>query len=385
MAKSLYELNQEALYAPQNMGFASSAPVQRRPDYNLGNDFGDLNYQTPEYDYSLYGAPQQQQQPQGSPLGMAANIGVQQGVNSLMSGGGAAASGGTGLGSTVAADSAASTGYTLNSGAAASSSPGMFSLSGIGSAGNVILPAVGAYGAYDLYKRQSGAPRGNYGRGIGQGAASGAAIGSYFGPWGAAIGAGVGGLAGGIGAATGSGKSKNQMKRDEIRKSLIDMGVLDDKYNLTLADGSKFDAGKDGGFRLKGADGTERHITTTDGKAKTTGAANTYAKTILGILGQNDKDFTGIFTNALQSTGDDENKVKSNAKALMSKVGISDGGQALTTLYDMAQSGAITKDDYNKSKQDIIGLYGDKDANGKPIRPYRQYGKYKVPVYEMFF
>lgn len=68
---------------------------------------------------------------------------------------------------------------------------GMFDLGGVGSAGNVLLPAAGAYGAYDLMKRDVGP-----GRGALQGAASGAAIGSYFGPMGAGIGAGVGGLLG---------------------------------------------------------------------------------------------------------------------------------------------------------------------------------------------
>ena len=70
-------------------------------------------------------------------------------------------------------------------------SGGMFSLGGIGSAGNVILPAVGAIGAYDVLSHEYGPAR----SGI-EGAASGAAIGSYFGPQGALIGAGVGGLLG---------------------------------------------------------------------------------------------------------------------------------------------------------------------------------------------
>lgn len=64
-----------------------------------------------------------------------------------------------------------------------------FSLSGIGAAGNYILPAAGALGAYDLLSRDNGA-----GRGALQGAASGAAIGSYFGM--PLVGAGIGGALG---------------------------------------------------------------------------------------------------------------------------------------------------------------------------------------------
>jgi hypothetical protein len=70
--------------------------------------------------------------------------------------------------------------------------PSGFELSGIGSAGNYYLPALGAIGTIDLLANQR-----TGGRGYLQGAASGAAMGSYFGPWGAAIGAGLGlGLAG---------------------------------------------------------------------------------------------------------------------------------------------------------------------------------------------
>jgi len=69
-----------------------------------------------------------------------------------------------------------------------------WSTSGIGSAGNYYLPALGAVGTFDLFKNQRTGKRGYL-----QGAASGAALGSYFGPWGTLIGAG-GGL--GMGAAS---------------------------------------------------------------------------------------------------------------------------------------------------------------------------------------
>jgi len=75
--------------------------------------------------------------------------------------------------------------------AGAGAGAGAFSLSGIGSAGNAFLPAVGAFGAYDLLTHNRGA-----GRGALQGAASGAAIGSFFPGAGTAIGAGIGGALG---------------------------------------------------------------------------------------------------------------------------------------------------------------------------------------------
>lgn len=86
-----------------------------------------------------------------------------------------------------------STGGTIIApGGTAATTSGPFSLSGIGSAGNAYLPALGAIGTYDLLKNNRQGKRGYL-----QGAASGAAMGSYFGPWGALIGGGVGlGMAG---------------------------------------------------------------------------------------------------------------------------------------------------------------------------------------------
>jgi hypothetical protein len=69
--------------------------------------------------------------------------------------------------------------------------PGMFDLGNIGAAGNMILPAVGAIGAYDVLSHKVGP-----GRGLLEGAASGAAIGSGFAGVGAIPGAAIGGLIG---------------------------------------------------------------------------------------------------------------------------------------------------------------------------------------------
>lgn len=70
--------------------------------------------------------------------------------------------------------------------------PGAFDLAGIGSAGNFLLPAAGALGAYHTAFK----PSGSYGKNALKGAASGAAMGSYFGPPGAVVGGVLGGLGG---------------------------------------------------------------------------------------------------------------------------------------------------------------------------------------------
>lgn len=119
--------------------------------------------------------------------------------------GGAAANSATTAGSGLAADAGANAAYNAAameasgapmtlaepSLAASSASPGLFSLGGIGGAGNAILPAAGLVGAYDVLAHNRGPARGGL-----EGAASGAAIGSWFGPQGALIGAGIGGLGG---------------------------------------------------------------------------------------------------------------------------------------------------------------------------------------------
>jgi len=114
----------------------------------------------------------------------------------------------------------------------------------------------GLYGGYQTAKYLSDAPNG--GRrastgamgGAAAGAGVGGAIGSVIPGAGTAIGAGVGaivgGLAGAVGGWTGSSKDKYQMIRDSARKGWKEAGIIDENYQGTLADGSKFDFGKDG-------------------------------------------------------------------------------------------------------------------------------------------
>lgn len=147
------------------------------------------------------GLGQQQQAPQQSGIpdfGSLAEMFGGENLSGMMS---SAPAAGEGLMSSAGANAAYNAAGMEASGApmtlmepvGAAQAPGAFSLSGIGGAGNAILPVAGALGAYDLFKnKRRGA------RGIGQGAASGAAMGSYFGPWGAGIGAVLGGTAGAL-------------------------------------------------------------------------------------------------------------------------------------------------------------------------------------------
>lgn len=90
------------------------------------------------------------------------------------------------------------------------SAPGSFSLSGIGTTGNLLLPAAGALGMGDILLNKRGPKRGAV-----QGALSGAAIGSTFGM--PIVGAGVGGLIG-LGKGLLDRKPRTNVEQDRWKK-----------------------------------------------------------------------------------------------------------------------------------------------------------------------
>lgn len=108
-----------------------------------------------------------------------------------------------------------------------------------------------------------------------------------------------------------SGKDKDQQMRDMIRKDFRKSDFTDKDHALTLADGSKFDIGKDGGSKAYNVD-FER-----EGAGEAVGLVNPLAK----LMTRGDKklqsDFAGYFANAAMSSGDK----RANARALYEKAG----------------------------------------------------------------
>ena len=101
--------------------------------------------------------------------------------------------------------------------ATVAATPSSWSLSGIGSAGNYLLPVAGTIGAIDLFgNKKHGAG------GAAQGALSGAAMGSYFGAPGAILGALIGGGAGYFGTFGDKDRFQEEYKRAQ---ALRDAGV----------------------------------------------------------------------------------------------------------------------------------------------------------------
>lgn len=116
--------------------------------------------------------------------------------------------------------------------------------------------AAALYGGYQTAKLTGAMPKskqrdvkattGGAAAGAAGGAAIGSQIGAVGGPWGMAAGAVLGAAAGFAGSKFGSSKGKGQTLRDNLRATLQETGALDENFQGTLADGSKFDFGKDG-------------------------------------------------------------------------------------------------------------------------------------------
>lgn len=165
--------------------------------------------------------------------------------------------------------------------------------------------------------------------GVVGGATSGAAIGAGVGSIvpgvgtgiGAAVGATVGALAGAVGSWTGSSKGKAQFMRDNIRGVLQEGGVLDDKFQGTLADGSKYDFGKDGStLKWKNIDKiVEKQPAAWNAAVPLTDAL----ATAYGFVGQKASDISAWYAKgAVSNAGDDVATAIKNAQHFAQQQGI---------------------------------------------------------------
>ena len=303
--------------------------------------------------YSQMAPPQQQQSEGQSPANQLASTAasklVNYGAKKLISGGSSAAT---------------TAGSTAGSGAGAGSAVGTTTVGNVpptaGSGlwgslqGSYVGPAVGAAGlAYVGTKWGKNRARNakTIGRRTMQGAASGAAMGSYFGPWGAGIGAVAGGLYGLAASTVKSGKHKDQYARDEARGVLKAGGLIDDKYNLTLADGRKYDIGVDGGKRPYQVDMKKEGAG--DAIANTMGLAQLV---LPGMSAKQKEDMTGYFANATLSGGD----MNANARALYQQAGF-DRDSANAQIGHLAGQGVIDHHTARVMQGSINRVFGTQD------------------------
>jgi hypothetical protein len=161
--------------------------------------------------------------------------------------------------------------------------------------------------------------------GAASGAAIGAGVGSIVPGVGTAIGAGVGAVigatAGAVGSWTGSHKGKAQFMRDNIRGVLQQNNILDQNYQGTLADGSKYDFGKDGKtLKWKEID----KISAANPKSWNSTIPLTDAlAAAYGFVGQKASDISAWYGKAaVSNAGDDPTKAIKNAQHFAQQQGI---------------------------------------------------------------
>jgi hypothetical protein len=280
--------------------------------------------------------------------------------------------GGTAVGTAANGGTLMSTGEVVGAGAgeaigsSAASSTGTASTFGLGSALGV---AAGLYGGYETAKYQSDAPAGgkrDKNSALG-GAASGAALGTGILPGvGTAVGAVVGGLAGYLGSVFGSSKGKDQMARDQVRDVMKEQGMIGDDYSFLLADGSKYDIGKDGGASLLNYDGQgKRQAFDVDFKnplaAETTAQSMALGMILTGGHKKLSDDFTGYITNSALSNAKDQRTATLNLQAItkqmMGQSGMDQNG-AKQILDGLKTQGKIDVDSYNVAVSKLPSLFG---------------------------
>lgn len=220
-------------------------------------------------------------------------------------------------------------------------------LASVISGGSLAAKVVGglgaAYSAYTLIDNWGEIP---LAQGVVQGASTGAYIGSMIVPGiGTAIGGVIGGVVGAIQSLTGSGKSEDQLARDSVRDLLQKAGVIDENWSLTLADGSKYDIGKDGKHRYTNLDGSTRLAHEVDPSnpltADTIPLANALAEVITGGNEKLKVAFSAYFTNAALSNAQDLTQARKNLLSIFASFKLPPEN-LLANLGALSQSGQIT-------------------------------------------
>jgi len=135
-----------------------------------------------------------------------------------------------------------------------------------------------------------------------------------------------------------SGKSDAQLNRDDFRGFLKESGVADDKYEITLADGSKFNVGLDGKTKYTNTDGkTTRNAWDVDFSNPLAKFATDQIDPIIRQMyanppkGVNPEQYTGMLVNAVTSNAKTQADVKANLARIIKDGKIQAGSTPPTT------------------------------------------------------
>lgn len=214
--------------------------------------------------------------------------------------------------------------------------------------GTAIPVAGGLYSGYNLAQNlmdDKKDPMGGALSGAGLGASL-AALG-LLGPVGPLAALALGAAGGGALGMIGSGKDKDQIARDQVRKALKEAGVVDDQWNLTLADGSKFDIGADGSIQNYNVDFGK------EGVGDIVAATNPLAAIVTGGNPKLKSDFAGYFTNAAMSAGDSIE----NIKKLYADAGL-DHAKAYKSIQEMVAAEKLSKEEGDAYLNGLDQLFG---------------------------
>lgn len=203
--------------------------------------------------------------------------------------------------------------------------------------------------------------------------ATGAAAGSVVPIVGTAIGAAIGATAGLIAGSTGTGKGTGQLMRDGWRGALEKGGFaekINGSHHVTLADGSKYDIGRDGSDKLqnKGVniDGSrERNTFDVDWSDQTAvdsiPSAHLYA--IATGLSPSNKDFdlfdraVGQGLNAASSNASSVQDVNNNFRAMLKNT---DPRQIGLRVEMLRQTDDISEQEYQTYLGSLNSMFGSK-------------------------
>jgi len=212
-------------------------------------------------------------------------------------------------------------------------------MAGLGSMASWAGIAGGLLGAADIAM--------NWGRSTpARGAASGSAVGAMIGTMitpgiGTAIGAAIGAIGGGLLGSIKTGKHKDQKVRDQVRALLMERGVIDSKYTIGLADGSRFDIGYDGGPKKELGGRRPYEVDAANPLAK---YAISWLNPVVAFLSQgNEKvqtDFVGYLANAAMSNAKSLDDVKANVGAIIKQFGLDDD-KLVQGIAQAAEGGTI--------------------------------------------
>lgn len=200
------------------------------------------------------------------------------------------------------------------------------------------------------------------------GAATGAAIGSLIPGVGTGIGALVGGAVGLFSGMFKSGKPADQKERDQFRKVLIQNGVIDSKWTIGLADGSRYDIGVDGGPKAEYGGLRPYQV---DFDRPNAGLVVGMLNPLLAVATRGNRklqtSFTGYFTNAaLSNAGNDLERARLNVLAVYAQFK-AEPTMVYEGLVSLLKTGTITQEEFNAYANGVQEFFGHFAAQGGTV------------------